>query len=280
MKENSLYIDGIAFWSPQLPSWDAAREAFVENTLPAGPTHHRPAPAVMAANERRRASDSVLVALEVAAAAVAHSGHDATQLASVFTSAHGDLPITDALCRTLASDPMLLSPMRFHHSVHNAASGYWAIATACHAASTALAAYHHSFGAGLLEAAGQGALNGQPILLVGFDTEACGPLASSNRSRGLLGVALVLSAQRSVASRWQLGWQLGGSTGESASPCAALQSPAARALHDNAMADALPLFEALAAGLACNLGLPVGGKCQILLRLQPLPTTGMSATLA
>ena len=57
----------------------------------------------------------------------ADAGHDAAALASVFTSAHGDLPIIDALCTTLAGDPLLLSPTRFHHSVHNAASGYWAI---------------------------------------------------------------------------------------------------------------------------------------------------------
>jgi len=31
------------------------------------------------------------------------------------------------MCKTLADDPLLLSPTRFHHSVHNAASGYWAI---------------------------------------------------------------------------------------------------------------------------------------------------------
>jgi Beta-ketoacyl synthase, N-terminal domain len=275
MTPRSLYIDGIAFWSPQLPSWDAARAAFVHPTLLSDAIKSRPAPTVMAANERRRASDSVLVALEVAAAAVAHSGHDASTLASVFTSAHGDLPITDALCRTLAADPLLLSPMRFHHSVHNAASGYWAIASGSHAASTALAAYDHSFGAGLLEAAGQCTLSHQPVLLVGFDTEACGPLASSNRSRGLLGVALVLAGQRSAASKWQLSWSV---TGQAA-PAPGLQSPAARQLAHNAMADALPLFEALAVGRGCELGLPAGGSSGLELRLESLTPTRADGTV-
>jgi hypothetical protein len=284
MTDRSLYIDGIALWSPQLPGWDAARAAFVHHTPAAESTNSRPAPAVMATNERRRASDSVLVALEVAAAAVAHSGHNAATLASVFTSAHGDLPITDALCRTLASDPMLLSPMRFHHSVHNAASGYWAIASGSPAASTALAAFKHSFGAGLLEAAGQCSLSSQPVLLVGFDTEACGPLASSNRSRGLLGVALVLAKQRTAASRWRLQWSLGVSMGVSPLPPQALASPpaspAARELLDNAMAEALPLFEALAVGEPSQINLPVGGLAHIELNLQPLPASTASATLA
>jgi uncharacterized repeat protein (TIGR01451 family) len=61
---------------------------------------------------------------------------------SVFSSAHGDLAIVDALCRSLAQDPQLLSPMRFHNSVHNATSGYWAIGCRSREASTAVAAIH------------------------------------------------------------------------------------------------------------------------------------------
>jgi hypothetical protein len=84
----------------------------------------------------------------------------------VFTSAHGDLAIVDALCRTLAHNPLLLSPMRFHHSVHNAASGYWAIGCRSHEASTAVAAGAHSWAAGLLEALTQTAADERAVLLV------------------------------------------------------------------------------------------------------------------
>ena len=45
-----------------------------------------------------------------------------------------------------------ISPTRFHNSVHNAAAGYWGIATGATAAANALCAYDASFGAGLLEA--------------------------------------------------------------------------------------------------------------------------------
>jgi Beta-ketoacyl synthase, N-terminal domain len=268
MTSRSLFINGIALWSPQLNDWPAARAAFrAEAPRPGAQAQGRPAPALLAANERRRASDSVLVALEVAAAAIAASGLNAADVASVFTSAHGDLPITDALCRTLASDPLLLSPTRFHHAVHNAASGYWAIASGCHAPSTALAAFDHSFASGLLEAASQAAASGAPVLLVGFDTEAAGPLASVNRSRGLLGVALVLSPTQNAASSWALDWTL--RSGDAVR--APLQSSAAQALAQNAIADALPLFEALARGTACELLLPLGGLRPLLLRLRPVP---------
>jgi hypothetical protein len=282
----TVFIDAVALWSPALPGWDAAALALARDDAGASssdpadaatPAARRPAATLLAANERRRAPDSVLLALEVAQAAVAASGHEAAALPSVFASAHGDLPIVDALCRTLASDPMLLSPTRFHHSVHNAASGYWAIASGSRAASTALAAYTHSFAAGLLEATSQALADATAVLLVAFDTEAVGALGSVNRSRGLLGVALVLSPVRGPVSRWRMEIGLGPDA-----PPPALRSAAARALATNASADALPLFESLARGAVARLPLPLGGGeggggGALRLLLQPLDAPDTSA---
>ncbi len=266
--QRNLWLDGIALWTPGAPGWAVAAPALRGETLPDSPRGLRPAPALLAANERRRAPESVLLALEVASAALAGSGHDPATTASVFTSAHGDLPITDALCRTLATDPRLLSPTRFHHSVHNAASGYWAIASGSQASSTALSAFDASFAAGWLEAASLCACNHAPALLVGFDTEAVGPLTSVNRSRGLLGVALLLAPQPSAASRWRVDWQLAQAAEAAAAP--ALHSALAQSLAGNAMADALPLFEALACGDGCALTLPLSAALVVHLRLTPL----------
>lgn len=240
-----LFIDGHAIWSSHIAG-------------------ERPAPAMLGANERRRAPDSVLVALDVAQRAVAASGHDAATLASVFTSAHGDLAIVDALCTTLAHNPLLLSPTRFHHSVHNAASGYWAIAAGARAPSTALSGHLASFAAGLLEAACQCDADARPVLLAGFDTDARGALASVNRSRGLLGVALVLAPQRSVHSQWSLDWRL--ENGPHAAPAPTVLA----ALAGNAMADALPLFEVLTGGQAAAFALPLATNLALALALQPL----------
>ena len=270
MKAQRLYIDGIALWSPALPGWALARQALRGQT-PAEPPPpltpvHRPSPALLAANERRRAPDSVLVALEVAAAAVAMARQDAATLASVFTSTHGDLGIVDALCSTLATNPQMLSPTRFHHSVHNAASGYWAMATGCRAASNAVSAYEASFAVGLLEAATQALADGTPVLLVGFDTAARGALASVNRSQGLLGVALVLAPLKTAASAFALDWACEAGT----VPLPPLSSAAAMALTGNAMADALPLFEALALDADRALALPLGPAGILRLHTSPL----------
>lgn len=264
----TVYIDGLAMWAPALPGWAQARAALRGEAALDEPPQCRPAsrpsPRLLCAAERRRAPDSVALALEVAASAVAQSGHDAAELASVFTSAHGDLGITDGLCRTLVNTPTLVSPTRFHHSVHNAASGYWSLATGCLQASSALSAFRHSFAAGLLEACVQCAADERAVLLVGYDIEACGALASSTESRGLLGFALVLSplpGGRSVAA---LEWSLaGGPTAR-----VALQSATAQALAGNAMADGLPLFEALALERQAPFRMPLSAALALEVRLQ------------
>ena len=73
-KTPTLYIEGVAFWAPALPGWETARAVFRGEGTPADPPAKRPSPQVLAAAERRRAPDTVALALEVAAAAIASSG--------------------------------------------------------------------------------------------------------------------------------------------------------------------------------------------------------------
>ena len=271
-----VWIDGIALWSPTMPGWDIARAALRGEPTPPLQPASRPAPSLLAANERRRAPDAVLLALEVASHALAASGHSASTVASVFASTHGDLAVTDALCTTLAGDPLLLSPTRFHHSVHNAASGYWAIGSGSAAASTALAAFNETFATGLLEACVQCTADAQAVLLVACDTEASGALRSVNRSRGLLAVALLLAPVRGAASGWALDW----SVQDASVAVPVLHSAAARALADNATAAALPLFEALAADASCRLAWPLSASRSLHLVLQPLAAEAPRAPAA
>ena len=258
------YVEGIAFWAPSLPGWDIARAAFRGEGGPVDPPLKRPSPDLLAPAERRRAPDSVALALEVAAAATKDAGRDPKTLASIFTSAHGDLSVNDYMCSTLATTPTAISPTRFHNSVHNAAAGYWTIGTGCRAASTALSAFDCSFAAGLLEAATQCAADGQAVLLVAFDVQAVGALESVTASEGLLAGALVLAPTR--GPRAGAGFELTLERG--ATTRAAIRSSAARALAGNGMADALPLFEALAAATMPALSLPL--SVSLALRLEPV----------
>jgi hypothetical protein len=237
---NTLHacIAGIGYWSSGLPSWEAACEYARSGALPAD-APAKPSPQLLAPNERRRAPESVAVALEVAMAACADAGVNPAALPSVFASTHGDLAITDYMCSTLAEDPRALSPTRFHNSVHNAAAGYWTIGNQCVQPTTALSAWDASFAQGLLEALAQLATGTGAVLLAAYDTAATGPLAAMSGSQGLLGGALVLSHDCP-------GTRLRATLVEG--EAAAGDGPLARLAARNAMAPMLPFFDALASG--------------------------------
>src|SRR3546814_16767116 len=74
------------------------------------------------------------------------AGRDPASLPSVFASTHGDLPIMDYMCATLASEPRTISPTKFHNSVHNAAAGYWTIGSGCMHARPAVSAFDTKIG--------------------------------------------------------------------------------------------------------------------------------------
>ncbi len=78
----------------------------------AADAHVRPATSLLAPNERRRAPESVLLALDVAQQACAMAQRDPRALPNVFASAYGDLAINDYLCATLARAPLELSPTK------------------------------------------------------------------------------------------------------------------------------------------------------------------------
>jgi hypothetical protein len=236
----SASVAGIGFWTRGLPSWESACTYLMDGRLPDNPPA-RPSPQLLAPNERRRAPETVAVALDVALAACTAAGRDPATLASVFTSTHGELSITDYMCETLATDPRSISPTRFHNSVHNAAAGYWTIGAGAMTAATAISAYDASFAQGLLEALVQLATGSDAVLLVGYDGTATGPLATVSPSDGLLGGALVL-VRDAIPGQPRLQARLQQAAGADTPDTGAL----ARFAVGNAMLPMLPLFEALA----------------------------------
>lgn len=236
-------IEGISFWGSRLPGWEIARAVIRGEQAPPEAPSPRPSPTLLAPTERRRAPDTVAVALEVAARVCEAAGRKPSDLPSVFASTHGDLAISDYMCSTLATTPALISPIKFHNSVHNAAAGYWSIGTGSLAPYTAISAYEYTFGAGLVEAAAQVVCEQRPVLYVAFDIESKGALAAMAPSRGLLGAALVLAPVSQ--SQQRRGLIL---TTEPVAEChpTHARSAAAPLVADNALAPCLPFFEVLA----------------------------------
>jgi hypothetical protein len=194
-------IEGIGVWAPELPEWPAAQRIFADAAAVVAAPTARPAATALAAGERRRAPESVLIAVEAAQQACAMADRESRELPHVFASAYGDLAINDYLCATLARTPAEVSPTKFHNSVHNAPAGYGAIASGCMRASTAVSGGAASFGAGLLDVALRACGEAEPVLFVAYDLAACGPLRDTIASRSAFASAFVLApwSPRAVA---------------------------------------------------------------------------------
>lgn len=196
----SAWIDGIGFLAPGLPDWPTARSVLRgEQPMVEAPSL-LPVPAILPPAERRRASRVVKLTLAIGLEAATHAGADPATLATVFSASGADGHNCHALCEQLATDDRQISPTRFHNSVHNAAAGYWGIATRAMAPCQVICAFDASFGAGLLDALAQVALDRQPVLLIAYDSEYPEPLHAKRATPDCAGVALLLSPERSEHS--------------------------------------------------------------------------------
>ena len=188
-------IEGIGLVGPGWESWSAAREALAGRATYSRSATAVPAPQALPATERRRAGQSVKLALAAGLQAVSDAGRDAASLAAVFASSSGDGENCHAICEVLASDDRQISPTRFHNSVHNAPAGYWSIATGTMASVDSIAAFDGSFGAGLLEALARLAADpGTPLVLVAYDAPYPEPLRATRPVPDAFAVAMVLSS--------------------------------------------------------------------------------------
>lgn len=238
----SAFIESVGVIGPGLADWPHAAEVLAARTPYVSAQTVLPPPAGLPAAERRRTGAVVKTALAVGHEAVAASGRDATTLAAVFAASGGDGHNCHVICEALAGDDRLLSPTRFHNSVHNAPAGYWSIAARARATSNVLCAHDGSFAAGLLESVCQVAVDGVPTLLVAYDTDYPEPLRAVRPIADAFGVALVLAPQASPAALARIDVTL---VEAEASTLAATELEALR--RNNPAARALPLLEALAA---------------------------------
>ncbi|MGN6519082.1 MAG: beta-ketoacyl synthase chain length factor [Dokdonella sp.] len=245
----TVHVEGIGWRSPGLADWRAACALLHDGGSPALLGASGASPAVLPPTERRRAPETVLLACDVAGQACAMAAREPAQLPCVFASMHGDLAITEHMCMTLAANPLELSPTKFHNSVLNAATGYWTVATRCHAPSTALSASGATFAVALLEAAAQAHADGTPVLFAAYDAGARGALAEAMRAEASVGVAFVLSPERGAHTVAALRLRHDGSAD-------ADDVPAQRGGWLDAAL--LPLLGALAHGHSARLRLPAG----------------------
>ena len=200
----AAYVEGIGLLGPGIGDWRAGARLLAGETAWVRAPTVLPAPECLPSAERRRTGTVVRLALAVGLEAAARAGADPAALAAVFTSSGGDGQNCHEICQVLASTERHLSPTRFHNSVHNAAAGYWGIATGATPACNALCAYDASFAAGLLEALTQVAVERTAVLLIAYDAGYPEPLHRHRPIADAFGVALVLAPAAGAASQARL----------------------------------------------------------------------------
>lgn len=248
-------IAGVSVWGPGLTGWAASR-AILAGEQPYQPQDAPPpAPAWLPPNERRRIGPVVRLALTVAQQAVEASGLAANTLRGVFASANGDGPvlgaILDALTAAADGAGRVVSPTQFHTSVHNAAAGYWSIATGNPLPAVCLGCHDSTWAAGLLAAMVE-VRHGNPVLLCVYDHPMPARYAAKRPVLAPFGVGLVLTPSEAAAP-----------------PLATLSVAYAAAASATAVAPDRPELRALAAGnpagralrLLESLALGCSGRC-------------------
>lgn len=135
-----------------------------------------PAPSMLPAQERRRASQVVRLVLACVEQALQSSPFPADALRSVFATDEGTGEVCQQMLETLATTRQV-SPLLFPNSVHNAPSGYFSIAWRNREPATVVSLGSESFAAGLLCAAAEAAATRQPVLLAAYDPAMTAPLS-------------------------------------------------------------------------------------------------------
>jgi hypothetical protein len=259
-------IGGIGLLASGLIGWNAGREVL------AGVRPYRPGAVpdpeaeLLPPNERRRSSDCVRWAMQVAQEAIGQSGLDPRTVPTVFASSGGEMGVFDKLCRALCAPDRMISPTLFHQSVHNTAAGYWGIATAGQQSSTALSCYDDSFAAGLLEAATVVSADQQPVLLVAYDLVVPEPLSQARPITNGFAVALLL-APPSEGSTAVMRVRLGEA---SATEAVSLADPALDLVRQaNPAARSLLLLSAAAEGGGRTVRFDLSDSLQLIVDLEP-----------
>lgn len=186
----SLDIIGVGTWSPYFGNWSDFCGGVKTGEWQ---SEVKLQPDLIPAKNRRRAPQLVKMAVEVMSQACEMAATEPQDVATVFSSVMGDMPITDYLCRALSQTPKLVSPTKFHNSVHNAAPGFWSITTGAFTAGTAVSAFEYTPSMALLEACVLAAEEQQPVLLVTQEVAATPPLMSVCPAEQPFSAALLLA---------------------------------------------------------------------------------------
>lgn len=254
-----LHVNAIGFAAPGIDT-SAALFAHFDGADWSGAGDWSPAPAVLPRRQALRLSETTRLAI-MAAEQIGDAVPD--DAAWVFASSAGEGGTLNDILAALSRPEIMIQPLRFQNSVHNAAQGQWSIAARATGPATSIAAYDDSAGAGLLKAMMQAELEKTAVGLVVFDAPFPPPLHEKRRFGLPMAAALALSPRRMPESRCVLDCEVVAG----AAPSGVSGTAAAAGLLDSAnpVRFMLPLLERIRTldRRAVVLGLPGGAGLKV-----------------
>ncbi len=260
-----LYVNGVGFAAPGLDT-SAALAAHFDGADWSGAEDWKPAPASLSRRQALRLSESTRLAIMAAE----QIGEDVPDGAAwVFASSNGEGRTLNDILTALSQPEIMIQPLRFQNSVHNAAQGQWSIVARATGPATSIAAHDHSAGAGLLKAMMQAAVEETAVGLVAFDAPFPPPLHEKRRVALPMAAALALSPEPTPGSRCVLDLEVVAG----AAPSGLDGTSAAAGLLDSAnpVRFLLPLLERIhrLERRAVVLGLPAGAGLRVIVSEAP-----------
>ncbi len=261
---NKVYIESIGIAAPGLEGWQKS-QAILQGEDYQFTALEKYKPTTLPPNERRRATQLVRLSFRAAEDAMLDSSVDASEMATVFSSSCGDMPIVDQVCRALTEESRAVSPTQFHNSVHNSAAGYWSIGVGSEQTSTSLSAFDDSFALGLIEASAMVLVDKLPTLLAVYDISPPEPLLGKRAVTVDFSMAMVLTPEQTENSIACFTIEIL----EAGELSLIKQQQLLSLFNSNPAAKALPLLELLANKIPgeITLSLPSGGVLQVNIQL-------------
>ena len=194
-------ILSIGLTAPSLVDFESFKKMMLNNQSPdTSETLEKYSPTFLPANERRRTTATIKLALKTAEEALVafqqtYPEAD-TKLPVLFVCKDGDTLISARMCQAVSEEEPMISPTQFHNSVHNAPAGYWMIGQENQSPASAISVGEYAIANGLLEAVLQSQSYGKPVLMVIYDLplDELMPVDELQKSQAPFAFSMILDA--------------------------------------------------------------------------------------
>ncbi|WP_024850529.1 beta-ketoacyl synthase chain length factor [Hydrogenovibrio kuenenii] len=255
------YIESIGLQAPGLEDWDASQPVLQGKQPYQSEPLSKYSPGFLPANERRRTTDTIKLALRTAENTVKnYSQEEVSKLPTLFACVDGDTQVSAKMTTAILQEEPMISPIHFHNSVHNAPAGYWMIGQNNMHAASSISAGKYQLSNTLIEAMTLLDDTTPKVMVVLYDLPIDPVVETYQPEIALFGCGLVLTQQETSRSMAKIELTL-------------VQQPSKREndawFGQNFAADFMPLLKALAANQTGKLLHPVSSALSAEITVAP-----------